>query len=66
MFTVIFDTDAGGLVAAEGATYVVASDIPYKFKMAAVVEGYNRVMCVTSDRLKLDVQFEDNHKKAVV
>lgn len=53
-------------MAAEGATYVPPSNIPYEFKMTANIEGYSKVANVTSDKLKLKVQFEDGQKNAKV
>ncbi|XP_053392399.1 von Willebrand factor A domain-containing protein 5A-like isoform X2 [Mercenaria mercenaria] len=61
-----YSPDVGGLTAAEGATYVPPSKVPYEFSMTATVEGYHKVTSVTSDRVKLDVKYEDNNKVAKV
>ena len=58
--------DMGELVAAEGATYVPPSKVPYEFSMSARIKGYHKVTTVTSDTVTLDVKFEENNKIAKV
>ena len=43
-------------MAAEGATYTVPVNIPYKFTMDADVRGYHKVLAVTSNSDKLKVE----------
>lgn len=54
------------MVAAENATYVPASKVPYDFSMTTTVKGYHKVTSVTSDKVNLDVQFENDNKTAKV
>ncbi|XP_052281441.1 von Willebrand factor A domain-containing protein 5A-like isoform X2 [Dreissena polymorpha] len=61
-----YSPDAGGSVAAEGATYVPPCAVPYKFKLMASVEGYHKIKAVTSDKLSLKVEMEREEKLAKV
>ncbi|XP_053392403.1 von Willebrand factor A domain-containing protein 5A-like isoform X2 [Mercenaria mercenaria] len=61
-----YSPDVGGTVPAEGATYVPPCEIPYEFCMTATVEGYHKVISATSDRVTLDVKFEQNNRVAKV
>ncbi|XP_060552028.1 von Willebrand factor A domain-containing protein 5A-like [Ruditapes philippinarum] len=56
----------GGEVAAEGATYVPPSKVPYEFSLIATIKGYHKVTSVTSETISLNVHFEDNNKIAKV
>lgn len=59
-------TDSGSLVAAENATYVPPSKVPYEFSMTTTVKGYHKVTSVTSNKVNLNVQFENENKIAKV
>ncbi|XP_060552029.1 von Willebrand factor A domain-containing protein 5A-like [Ruditapes philippinarum] len=61
-----YSPDQGGLVAAEGATYVPPSKVPYEFSLIATIKGYHKVTSVTSETISLNVHFEDNNKIAMV
>ena len=58
--------DAGGTVAAEGATYMPPEIIPYKFSMSAVIRGYYRVLSVTSAGDKFKMEMKDDKSTTVI
>lgn len=61
-----YSPDAVSSVAAEQATYVPPSKVPYEFSMTATVQGYQSVSSVTSDKIKLYTEFQDSNKIAKV
>ena len=61
----IYFSDAGGTIAAEGATYSAPVDIPYKFSMVANVKGFHKVLAVTSNNDKLKVETIDDKSTSV-
>ena len=64
IYNISLTIDAGGVVAAEGATYSDPTNIQYQFSLSATVRGYHNVISVTSQSDKLNVQQNPDNSKS--